>query len=141
MKNRNNRIAFATVFTIFALSLAQAHEGHDHDAPQMITAPKGGLIKSLEETHVEVVSKGMDLQIYLYDLKMKPKSAAGFVVSAKAEMPRTKKQEQIKLSPKETFFEGTFDGKGIHRYTLLISIKDPQTGHDDKLKFTIEPQK
>lgn len=31
-------------------SQSWAHGGHDHDAPVMIAAPKGGVIKSLEKT-------------------------------------------------------------------------------------------
>lgn len=118
-----------------------AHGGEDHDTPMTMNAPKGGVVKALEKTNVEVVSKGKDIFIYLYDKAMKPKSVSGFVVSAKAEIPRSKKQDDIKLTPKETSFDASYDAKGIHRYTLLVVIKDPGTGHDDKLKYTIEPKK
>lgn len=118
-----------------------AHEGHDHDAPLTIQAPKGGSIKSLEETYVEVLSKGNDLKIHLYDKDLKPKEVAGFTVSAQAQLPRTKKKEVIELKPAGTFFEAQFDAKKAHRYTLILKVKDPKTGHDDELKFTIEPRK
>lgn len=117
-----------------------SHGGHDHDAPVMVAAPKGGVIKSLEKTNVEVVSKGNTVSVYVYDKEMKPKNTTGFVVSAKAEMPRTKKLEDIPLVAKEKGFEGNFDAKGSHRYTFKLEIKDPATGHLDKMNFTIEPK-
>jgi hypothetical protein len=147
MKFRKSVPVLLSILLAMSGSLVAAHEGHDHDAPKNITAPKLGVMKSLEETYVEVVSKGKELQVYLYDKErkpndkeLKPKSVTGFVVSAKAKMPRTKKQEDIPLTAKETSFEGSFDAKGSHRYTLILSIKDPKTGHDDKLNFTIEPK-
>lgn len=120
---------------------AKGHGGEDHDTPLTMSAPKGGVVKALEKTNVEVVSKGKAIFIYLYDKEMKPKSVSGFTVSAKAELPRSKKQDEIKLTSKETYYDATYDAKGLHRYTLLVAIKDPATGHDDRLKFTIEPKK
>lgn len=120
---------------------AFAHEGHDHDAPAMVQAPKGGVIKSVENVHVEVVSKGKELKIYLYNKDLKPQSVTGFVISAKAEFPRTKKTEDVALAAQDTFYTGTFDAKGAHRYTLAISLKDPKESHADKINFTIEPRK
>ena len=133
-----------SILTILILTLASpavlAHEGHDHDAPKMIQAPKGGVIKSLEETSVEVVSKGKDLKIYLYNNEMKPQDVSGYKVSATAKLPRTKKIDEVNLLPKGTYFEASYDAKGIHRYTLTVAITDPKTGHPDKLNFTIEPR-
>lgn len=126
---------------LWTIESAIGHGGADHDAPITMNAPKGGVVKALELTNVEVVSKGKDIFIFLYDKEMKPKSVSGFVVSAKAELPRSKKQEEIKLNVKETSFDASYDAKGLHRYTLLVAIKDPATGHDDRLKFTIEPKK
>lgn len=117
------------------------HGGEDHDTPLTMNAPKGGVVKAIEKTNVEVVSKGNDIVIYLYDKAMKPKSVSGFEVSAKAELPRSKKQDKIKLSSKETSFDASYDAKGLHRYTLLVAIKDPETGNEDILKYTIEPKR
>lgn len=122
-------------------SFGSTHEGHDHDAPAKVKAPKGGVIKSLEEVHVELVSKGKDIKVYLYDKEMKAKNLTGFKVSAQAEMPRTKKTEAVSLTAKDNFYEGTFDAKGVHRYTLIVAVTDPKVGHEDKLKFTVEPRK
>lgn len=129
------------VTSFAAADNSYAHGGEDHDTPMTMNAPKGGVVKALEKTNVEVVSKGNDIFIYLYDKEMKPKSVSGFVVSAKVELPRSKKQDDIKLNSKETSFDASYDAKGIHRYTLIVAIKDPATGHDDKLKYTIEPKK
>jgi hypothetical protein len=104
-------------------------------------APKGGVIKSLEKTNIELVSKGKDLKIYFYDKELKPVDVATYTVSAMAEMPRTKKREIIVLKSAGQLFEASFDARGSHRYTLLLSVKDPQTDHADQLKFTVEPRK
>jgi hypothetical protein len=128
------------IAALFALT-AFSHEGHDHDAPTTIQAPKGGVVKALDEARVEAVSKGKDIKIYLYDKDMKPKSTKGFTLKATAELPRTKKTEEVKLTAKESSFEGSYDAKGMHRYTLKLEVTDPGTGHSDQLSFTIEPRK
>lgn len=133
-----------TLLLIAALIIstsAVAHEGHDHDAPTTLKAPKGGIIKALDESRVEVVSKGKELKIFVYDKEMKPALASEFKLIAKAELPRTKKIEDIKLVAKENFFEGTYDAKGAHRYTLKLEVKDSKMNHTDHLTFTIEPRK
>lgn len=130
-----------TLLTIILLvSPTFAHEGHDHDAPTALQAPKGGTIKSLEQTNVEVTFRGKNLKIYLYDKDLKPQNVKGYQLTAKAEHPRNKKTEDISLVAKETFYEAEYDGKGIHRYTLLLTVVDPKTGHNDKLSYTIEPK-
>jgi hypothetical protein len=120
---------------------AGAHEGHDHDMPSGKKALKGGILKSLEKTNVEVVSRQKNLKIYLYDQDMKPQAISGYQVTAKSENPRTKKLEDVLLTAGESFYEANYDAKGMHRYTLHVAIRDPKTGHDDKIKFTIEPRK
>ncbi len=120
---------------------AYAHEGEDHDAPVAVKAPNRGSMKALEETFVEVLVKGKDIKIYLHDKKLSPKSVKGFIVTAKTEVPRTKKIEEVNLTAQENHYEGTFDAKSSHRYILHVAVKDPTTGHDDKMKFTIEPKK
>ena len=129
-----------TVFSM-PLPLLMAHQGHDHDAPTTIKAPKGGVIKALDESRVEVVYRGKDIKIYVYDKEMKPQEISGFKVVAMAELPRSKKTEEIKLSAKGNYFEGAFDAKGSHRYTLKLTVTDPKTGRTDNINFTIEPRK
>ncbi|MBK9323508.1 MAG: hypothetical protein IPM97_11305 [Bdellovibrionaceae bacterium] len=120
---------------------SQAHEGHDHDGPAAIQAPKGGVIKSLKKSFIEVVSKGKNIKIYIYDSEIKPKSTSGFKLSAKAVLPRTKKQEPLVLTAQDTFYEASYDAKGLHRYTLELLVKDPESDGDNKLSFTIESKR
>ncbi|KHD90060.1 MAG: hypothetical protein OM95_00635 [Bdellovibrio sp. ArHS] len=127
---------------VLSLSLpAFSHEGHDHDAPGAVQAPKGGVIKSLEESHVEVVSKGSDLKIYLYSKDLKPAEASRFKIKLTAELPRNKKKESLEFKAQGNMLETHFDAKGSHRYTLTVQIVDSATGHDDALKFNVEPKK
>lgn len=141
MKNQLKRKISITLAALFLSLASVAHEGHDHDAPKNLKAPKGGIIKSLEETHVELVAKGSNLKLYLYDKEMKPQSVKGVQISAKAELPRSKKTEDIALVGQDNFYEGTFDAKGAHRYTLILAVTDSKIGHEDKIKFTVEPRK
>lgn len=118
-----------------------AHEGHDHDAPVTLKAPKGGLIKALDESRIEVVAKGTELKVYVYDKEMKPAQASRFQLVASAELPRLKKVDSLTLSAQKTFFEGNYDAKGAHRYTLKLAVTDSKTNRTDNLTFTIEPRK
>lgn len=135
-------IGFLILFSVFPFAFA--HEGHDHDAPAVAQAVKGGIVKELEKTRIEVVNQGKALKIYLFDREAEastPLKVQGYKVSAKAEHPRTKKQEEVVLKPMDTFFEAQYDVKGLHRYTLLLTVVDPRTGHNDKVSFVIEPGK
>lgn len=138
MKNLAFKI---TAALLIGNSVALAHEGHDHDAPTTLKAPKGGIVKSLDEARVEVVSKGKTIKVYLYNKEMKPAKSSEFNVVAKAELPRTKKIEDIILVPNEHFFEGTYDARGLHRYTLKLAVTDSKTSRTDHLTYTIEPRK
>jgi hypothetical protein len=117
-----------------------AHEGHDHDAPGAVEAPKGGIIKSTETYHVEVVAKGTSIKVYLYSLDLKPADASGFKVQLQTEVPRSKKSENLEFKATGNMLEATYDAKSAHRYTLIVSI-GKAGGHGDKLSFTIEPRK
>lgn len=125
---------------VFSLK-AFAHEGHNHDAPTTLKAPKGGLIKALDESRVEVVSKGKDIKIYVYDTELKPLMASRFQVKAVAELPRTKKSEDLMLKAQENFFEASYEAKGMHRYTLKLEVHDTKVNRSEKLTFVIEPKK
>lgn len=129
-----------TLGLLFSFS-SFAHEGHDHDGPKAVEAPKGGMIKSTEEYHVEVVAKGTNIKVYLYSEDLKPADASGFKVKLQAELPRTKKSENLTFKATGNMLEATFDAKSAHRYTLIVNIAEVGHGHDDKLSFTIEPRK
>ncbi|MES2965302.1 MAG: hypothetical protein V4760_15555 [Bdellovibrionota bacterium] len=126
-----------TAAILVTAGFAQAHEGHDHDAPSMVQAPKGGMIKSNETLHIEVVPKGKDLKIFVYSKDLKPAEVAKIAVTAQTELPRTKKVEPLALQPKGDHFEASFDAKGAHRYTLILTVGE----HKDRITFTIEPRK
>lgn len=134
-------ISSALTLTLGSPLLVWSHEGHDHDTPKSVQAPKSGILKSMENIYVEVVSKGKDLKIYIYDKELKVQDVKTYKVSALTEKPRLKKQEKLELIDKGTYFEATYDAQGSHRYTLILTVKDPSEDHDDKLKFTIEPKK
>jgi len=112
-----------------------AHEGHDHGTVQ---APKGGIIRSLETVHLELITKGNLVSIYAYDTKLKPEEVNKFPVSLTVTLPK-KSPQTLEIKDKGDHWEAEFDAKGAHRYTLMLSIK--QGGHDDKVKFTVEPKK
>lgn len=120
---------------------AAAHEGHDHDAPASVKPVKGGIVRSLEELNVEVVAKGKEIQIYLFDHDMKPRRTEGFKVRAEAELPRKKGKSALTLKDQGDHYVTEFDAKGAHRFDLKLQITDPKTGHDDGLKFTLEPRR
>lgn len=131
-------LAFATTFT--GLNL-MAHEGHDHDAPVSVQAPKGGIIRKLETHFVEVVAKGKDIKIYLYSQDLKTVEPKGFKVFVKAQLPKKKNQESLSLKTENGVMFASFDAKGAHRYTLLLTISEPNDTHQNTLKFNIEPKK
>lgn len=122
-------------------SLVSGHQGKNHDKPTALRAPKGGIIKALDEARVEVVSKGTNLKIYVYDVNLKPAATSRFKITATVKLPRTKKEEEIKLISKDNFFESSYDGKSIHRYTLKISVTDSKNSRTVNLTYTIEPRK
>jgi hypothetical protein len=128
------KLIFITI--LFSLN-SFAHEGHDH-GPGSFQPPKGGVVRSLETVHLELVSKGDSLQIYAYETNLKPASVAKYPVALSIALPK-KKAESIKLEDKGDHWEASFDAKGAHRFTMELAIK--QGGHDDKVKWVVEPKK
>ena len=126
---------------MFISTAAFAHEGHDHDAPKGVQAPKGGVIKAFDDHYAEVVSKRKDLKIYFYNKDLKQLDIKNIKVSASAMMPRTKKKEAVPLKTNAEGFEASYDAKGSHRYTLILNIKIAGEDQDEELHFTVEPKK
>ncbi|MBX2986276.1 MAG: hypothetical protein KF802_00120 [Bdellovibrionaceae bacterium] len=112
-----------------------AHEGHD--APGAITAPKGGIVRSLEEVHLELLAEGKTLRLYAYSTDLKPADVTKYPVSATVTLPK-KKAVALPLVAKGDHWEAQFDAKGAHRYKLEIRIQ--QGGHDDKVSYNVEPK-
>lgn len=125
---------------VIALLFAQsalAHEGHDH-GPSAVQPPKGGILRSLETVHLELVAKGKMLKVYAYDMNLQPVEVSGLPMTASVTLPRGKAQA-LPLAAKGKYWEAQFDAKGAHRYTVELAIR--QGGHDDKVKYTVEPKK
>lgn len=125
---------------LFCASLAFAHEGHDHDKPAAIKAPKGGLIKSIEETYIEVLESNGKVNVYLYDKNLKPKKTKGFKLTANAKLPRKDSVQAVEFKAIDNVYVASFN-PNTHRYTLKLTIFDPATKHTDKLNFIIEPKR
>lgn len=126
---------------LFAGAPSLAHEGHDHDAPSTSKPQKGGVVRGLEELNVEVVLKGNEIRLFLFDKDMKARSTDGVKISAVAELPRKKGAAPLTLVDKGDHFQTEFDAKGSHRFDLKLKVTDPRTGHEDDLKFTLEPRR
>lgn len=142
MKTILNVITLVTAMVSFSVpGRATDGHGHNHDAPGLVQAPKGGLIKSLDSIHVEVVNKGKDVQIHFYGKDMNQVDAEGIKVFAEVELPRVKSREKVTLKPSGQSLEYIYDAKKSHRYTLYLTVTDPQEKHATTLSYTIEPKK
>lgn len=128
------------VATVFFVGRLQAHEGHNHAIPGA-AAPRGGWLKDIGSHHVEVLSSGTNFKIYFYDHDIKSVSLEGIDVKAHAEIPRRKGRHEISLTKREGYFEGTFDAKGAHRYTLYLDVTSKEGGPVGKLDYVIEPKR
>jgi hypothetical protein len=134
----------ALVLLLFPLA-GLAHEGHDH-GPGNVPLQKGGIMRSLETVHLELVYKDKSVEIYPFETqvdpktpgKLKPAEVSRFPVSATVELPKAKAQK-VELTPSGDHWTASLDPKGAHRFTLILAIK--QGGHDDKVKWTVEPKK
>jgi len=133
-------------FILFSLTLtASAHEGHDH-GPGNVPLQKGGTMRSLETVHLELVYKDKSVEIYPFETqvdhktpaKLKPADLSRFPVSATVELPKAKAQN-VELKPTGDHWSANLDPQGAHRFTFILAIK--QGGHDDKVKWTVEPKK
>lgn len=120
-----------------------AHEGHDH-GPAAVPVQKGGIVRSLETVNLELVFKDKTVSIYPFKTEMNPKTPGkltpadigAYPVSATVEMPKAK-PVALALKPAGDHWEASVDAKGVHRFTVVLDIK--QGGHSDKVKWTVEP--
>jgi hypothetical protein len=116
---------------------AWGHEGHDH-GPGNVQAPKGGVIRSLETVHLELITQGKEIKIYIYDSKLKAADVSQFPASLTVALPK-KKAEALPIVPHGDHWMATFDPKNSRRFDLVMAIR--QGGHDDKVKWTVEPKR
>lgn len=127
-----SKIALSLVMLTSVSALAGAD--HDHGAPTF-QAPKGGVLKSTDTTHFELVKNQNVVSIYAYNKEGKNLPTKGFKLNADLELPR-KKSSSIVLTDKTTHWETTVDTQGAHRFTLKINIDDGK--EKDDVKFTVE---
>lgn len=125
-------IAFSVAFSLTCF----AHEGHGH-GPSTFQPQKGGVIRSLETVHLEMLQQGKTVKVYIFDKTGNPADTKKYPVSATATIPK-KKAIELTLTPKKDHWEFAFDAKGAHRYLFELKIK--QGGHNDKVKWNIEPK-
>lgn len=128
---------FAIVFPAFISFAAHAHEGHDH-GPSTVQPQKGGVVRSLETVNLELLTEGKTIKIYIFTPEMKPSEVSQYPASLTAALPK-KKPQALKLELKGDHWEATFDPQKSHRFDLELTIK--QGGHDDKVKWTVEPKR
>lgn len=124
------------ISTFIAIPLF-AHEGHHH-TPATVAPPKGGVLRTLETIHLEMLQQGKKVKVYVYDKKLKPLQAKSYKASALAFRPR-KRAEKIELKEMGDHWEYQYDARGAHRYTFELDIE--QGGHKDKVKWNIEPKR
>ena len=130
---------FICLLSVLILSVTEvmAHEGHDHSVGQL-QPPKGGIVRSLEELHAELVVKDQKIFLYAYDLKGRPLDIKAIKASATVTLPRGK-PAVLMLKTEPFHWEAEFDAKGAHRYTLAVTLE--RGAHKDTLKYTVEPKK
>jgi hypothetical protein len=141
----NTTFKTAILATLFAFSL-RAHEGHDHDGPSTFQPKKGGVVKSNERINVEAVTKEGIVELYFFDNDGNVKPKDTFTVTADFQLPKSKKKTKLNLEEKtngDQFSHWVIsDGpKKVHRYSLILKIKDSQQDHPDRITFNIEPKK
>lgn len=139
-----HKLILASLILVFA-NTSMAHEGHDH-GPGNIPLQKGGVMRSLETVNLELVYKDKSVAIYPFETKQDPRTpgkltpadVGRFPVSATLELPKAKTQN-VELKPAGDHWLATVDPKGAHRFTFVLAIT--QGGHNDKVKWTVEPKK
>ena len=133
------------VICLFLLpGYANAHEDHAH-GPANVPLQKGGILRSLETVHLELVYKNKMVKIYPFNVQVDPKMPGHlssmrtnqFPVSATVELPK-RKAIPLSLKDEGDHWTAQFDPQNAHRFTVFLFIK--QGGHDDKVKWTIEPK-
>ncbi len=125
-----------TIATLVGPFKSGAHEGH-HETPGALTAPHGGLIKETKQLYLELVTEKSGVKIYPFDRAMKPVAPKDVKLDAKMQVPRRKKQEDVKFEMKDDHFVANVDAQGAHRYDLNLSVT--HNSKAEKVKFSVEP--
>ncbi len=134
----------SAVASILASLTVAAHEGHNHDAPQMLMPLKGGIIKTFNITpaagskdancFVEVVKSKSDLKIFFFNAAQKSVDAKDFQLTASALPFSSDKSKQtatdlaLTIDEKtKQFFKTSYDKKTAHKYDLTLKFKNEAT--------------
>ena len=126
------------ILATFTLQWSFAHGVHDSGE---VKPQKGGILKSLETIHVELVQLDNELRVYVFDKSKDPKiiPTGKHPVSAIIKLPKNKKKEKIKLIDKKKYWSYTYTKQGLRPYKFVFSIE--QGGHKDNLAFTVKPKR
>lgn len=125
-------------FSFILSSQARAHGVHDsgHASPQ-----KGGILRSLESIHLELVRIDDEIRIFIYDKseQLRPLNPKNYPASAEIVLPRKKGSEKLTLKQESDHWSATYKAANTHRYDLKFHIE--QAGHKDIVTYTIEPKR
>ena len=126
------------ILTTLTFQWSFAHGVHDSGE---VKPQKGGILKSLETVHVELVQLDNELRVYIFDKNKEPKTipTGKHPVYANLKLPRVKKTEKVELINKQDYWSYTYTKKGLRPYKFIFSIE--QGGHKDNLAFTIKPKR
>ncbi len=114
---------FLTAMLSFTIpSSLLAHDGHSHEASAQ-TAPHGGNLRDAGEVRGEVVIKGDEITLYVYDKHMKPITLEKGELAGVVQFPK-EKSKPIVLKKKGEVFVTTVKGiSKVHRYDLHIDVE------------------
>lgn len=122
-------LALALMASLVFAPLASAQ--HKHGA----AGPNGGLMEDVAGIHAELVAKGNEIVVYVFDESEKPLKAAG--ITASALVVNGNDRETIKLEATDTSLKGTTK-KAVARNTqVTVMIKTAQ-GKSGQARFKIE---
>lgn len=98
------------------------HDGHSHEASAQ-TAPHGGSLRDAGEIKGEVVIKGDEITLYIYDKHLKPLTLDKAELSGEVQFPK-EKAKPITLKKKGEVFVANVKGiSKVHRYDLHINVE------------------
>jgi hypothetical protein len=124
--------------TAFLLSSAgaMAHEGHD-DAPGVLKANHGGVVKPGHQMNLEYVISGTEVKLFPVSHEGGDLPLANVKLSGTAKSPKGK-EEPFKLESKDGAFVGNVDFKGAYR--VEVRLVADVSGKKDNFKFQVEKQ-
>ncbi|MEK6628230.1 MAG: hypothetical protein AABY53_06355 [Bdellovibrionota bacterium] len=113
-----------------------AHEGHDHNAPGTLKANHGGVVKAGKNINLEYVVSGEELKLIPAAHEGETLAVNEVKLTATAKLPKTKKQEPLKLDFKDGVYLTKIDFKGAYRAEIMV--KADNKGKQSAFKFQVE---